>query len=399
MELPEGMGRQLIWGLLALQQRLVSRSALLTALDSWHNRPEQPLSRIVLEQQTLDADQTARLDTAIQDILDRHDSDPVKMFHVIALGEALEGVLEEVSDSVWLSRLRLAAKAVGVEETGASSLTQSSAAGDPQPSSATDEADQGDCTVGLAALSPAANPPYPVAPRYPGTPVKMRDTGGQIEDSEGRAGGSSDTELWAGGVAADSQTTSPPGEDGNGSAQPPLAGMGTVQSRYRILRPHAEGGLGAVFVAHDEELHREVALKEILERHGQSTEYRLRFLLEAEVTGGLEHPGIVPVYGLGQYEDGRPYYAMRFIRGESFKSAIAHFHMADKPDRDPGERAVPAPVAHPFRGRLRGDCLRPQPRRAASGSQAGQCDARQVRRNPGRRLGPGQASGSLLSGR
>ena len=46
------------------------------------------------------------------------------------------------------------------------------------------------------------------------------------------------------------------------------------------------------------------------------------------------------MYGLGQYEDGRPYYAMRFIRGECFKSAIAQFHMADKPDRDPGERAL-----------------------------------------------------------
>ena len=110
--------------------------------------------------------------------------------------------------------------------------------------------------------------------------------------------------------------------------------------RYRILRPHAQGGLGAVFVAHDEELHREVALKEILERHAHITENRLRFLLEAEVTGGLEHPGIVPVHGLGQYPDGRPYYAMRFIRGVSLKTAIAAFHAADGPDRDPSERAL-----------------------------------------------------------
>ena len=113
-----------------------------------------------------------------------------------------------------------------------------------------------------------------------------------------------------------------------------------MPTRYRIIRPHAEGGLGAVFVAHDEELHREVALKEILERHAHSTESRLRFLLEAEVTGGLEHPGIVPVYGLGQYDDGRPYYAMRFIRGNSLKAAIAAFHAADGPDRDPAERAL-----------------------------------------------------------
>jgi serine/threonine-protein kinase len=110
--------------------------------------------------------------------------------------------------------------------------------------------------------------------------------------------------------------------------------------RFRILRPHARGGLGAVFVAHDEELHREVALKEIQDRHADHPESRSRFMLEAEITGGLEHPGIVPVYGLGTYGDGRPYYAMRFIRGDSLKEAIERFHQADVPDRDPGERGL-----------------------------------------------------------
>jgi len=70
--------------------------------------------------------------------------------------------------------------------------------------------------------------------------------------------------------------------------------------RFRILRPHAQGGLGVVSVALDEELHREVALKEIQERYASEEQPRLRFLLEAEITGGLEHPGIVPVYGLGR---------------------------------------------------------------------------------------------------
>jgi serine/threonine protein kinase len=96
--------------------------------------------------------------------------------------------------------------------------------------------------------------------------------------------------------------------------------------RFRILRPHARGGLGAVFVALDSELHREVALKQILDRHADDPASRQRFLLEAEVTGGLEHPGIVPVYGLGTHGDGRPFYAMRFIRGDSLKEAIEHFH-------------------------------------------------------------------------
>ena len=96
--------------------------------------------------------------------------------------------------------------------------------------------------------------------------------------------------------------------------------------RFRILRPHAKGGLGAVFVALDVELNREVALKQILDSHADDPLSRHRFLMEAEITGGLEHPGIVPVYGLGTYADGRPYYAMRFVRGESLKEAIDRFH-------------------------------------------------------------------------
>src|SRR5207249_978570 len=74
---------------------------------------------------------------------------------------------------------------------------------------------------------------------------------------------------------------------------------GMARSRYRVLRPHARGGLGQVFVALDEELNREVALKEIQARHADNADSRRRFLLEGELTGRLEHPGIVPVYGLG----------------------------------------------------------------------------------------------------
>jgi len=88
----------------------------------------------------------------------------------------------------------------------------------------------------------------------------------------------------------------------------PSVGTSTSSGlRFRVLRPHARGGLGEVLVAHDGELHREVALKQIQNRHADNPESRSRFLLEAEITGGLEHPGIVPVYGLGHYADGRPY--------------------------------------------------------------------------------------------
>jgi eukaryotic-like serine/threonine-protein kinase len=103
-------------------------------------------------------------------------------------------------------------------------------------------------------------------------------------------------------------------------------GGSTSASRYRHLKLHARGGLGEVYVAVDGELNREVALKEIQGRHLDRSDTQFRFIFEAEVTGGLEHPGIVPVYGLGRYPDGRPYYAMRFIRGDSLKAAIKKFH-------------------------------------------------------------------------
>ena len=129
-------------------------------------------------------------------------------------------------------------------------------------------------------------------------------------------------------------------EDPYATTAPSVGASTSTGSRFRILRPHARGGLGQVYVAHDEELHREVALKEIQERHADDPNSRSRFLLEAEITGGLEHPGIVPIYGLGTYGDGRPYYAMRFIRGDSLKEALERFHRAEGAGRDPGERAL-----------------------------------------------------------
>ncbi len=99
-----------------------------------------------------------------------------------------------------------------------------------------------------------------------------------------------------------------------------------ARNRFRILRTHARGGLGQVSLAEDEALHRHVALKEILDRYADQPGSRERFLVEAEITGRLQHPGIVPVYGLGTYPDGRPFYAMRFIEGDNLLTAIRRFH-------------------------------------------------------------------------
>jgi len=126
------------------------------------------------------------------------------------------------------------------------------------------------------------------------------------------------------GTLSQAASAADPDADSRTLTMPPRPDQSEM--RFQIVRPHAEGGLGRVSIAVDREFNREVAFKEIKSRHQSSQDAQQRFLLEAQVTGGLEHPGIVPVYGLGHFQDGRPFYAMRFIRGDSLKEAINTFH-------------------------------------------------------------------------
>lgn len=105
----------------------------------------------------------------------------------------------------------------------------------------------------------------------------------------------------------------------------PLAAV-SEHDRFEILSEHARGGLGEVLLAKDRQLNRQVALKRIREKWADHDSAKIRFQLEAEITGRLEHPGVVPVYALGQRDDGEVYYAMRFIRGQSLEEAAKEFH-------------------------------------------------------------------------
>jgi hypothetical protein len=102
-------------------------------------------------------------------------------------------------------------------------------------------------------------------------------------------------------------------------------GSPAAGSRFAILRPHARGGLGQISVALDGELHRELALKELRPERADDPNSRTRFVLEGEITGRLEHTGVVPLYGLGRDAQGRPFYATRFVKGQSLKEAIDRF--------------------------------------------------------------------------
>ncbi len=239
------MAQNLLFGLLALQNGMITQDALLLAFHAWTQSKDRPMAEVLAAQGLLSQPRRALLEALAAEHLAVHGGDPEKSLAALHAGRSTRESLARI--------------------------------GDPEI-----EATLGH--VGTAA--------------------------GSTEDDADRTG------TYAVGT-----TTS----DGQ---------------RFRVLRPHARGGLGAVFVALDTELHREVALKQILDRHADDPVSRSRFLLEAEVTGGLEHPGIVPVYGLGTYGDGRPYYAMRFIRGDSLKEAVERFHGDEELKKHTGRCAL-----------------------------------------------------------
>jgi serine/threonine-protein kinase len=133
------------------------------------------------------------------------------------------------------------------------------------------------------------------------------------------------------------------GDQDDGSSTADWSGQAEgadTEGRFQIVRFHKEGGLGEVYLARDSQLHRIVALKRIKHTKVAEKDKRDRFVVEAEITGRLEHPCIVPVYSLGTFDDGRPFYAMRFIRGDNLEAAIDQFHQAEQAGRDAGARTL-----------------------------------------------------------
>src|SRR5207249_8715713 len=97
--------------------------------------------------------------------------------------------------------------------------------------------------------------------------------------------------------------------------------------RYAMLRLAGIGGIGRVWLARDGSMGREVALKELRPDRAHAGFWG-RFVREAQVTGQLEHPGIVPVYEVGRRpQDNQPYYTMRFVRGRTLDAAVAAYHV------------------------------------------------------------------------
>jgi PAS domain S-box-containing protein len=100
-----------------------------------------------------------------------------------------------------------------------------------------------------------------------------------------------------------------------------------MRERITLRHLHSSGGIGEVWRAFDKVLGREVALKWLKRDQAEHLDNRARFHREAQITGQLDHPGVVPVYDYSLTEDGtRCYYTMRFLRGRTLAEVIAEFH-------------------------------------------------------------------------
>jgi tetratricopeptide (TPR) repeat protein len=97
---------------------------------------------------------------------------------------------------------------------------------------------------------------------------------------------------------------------------------------YLLKQFYAKGGMGEVWLAEDPVIGRSVALKRMLSKDSQ---HATRFRVEAQVTGKLEHPGIVPVHELGTNAQGEPYYVMKFVQGRTLSKVIKEFHAKELP--------------------------------------------------------------------
>ena len=97
------------------------------------------------------------------------------------------------------------------------------------------------------------------------------------------------------------------------------------EHRYERTRLHATGGMGRVWLARDNSIGRNVALKELRPEGAGTLGISRRFLNEAKVTGQLEHPGIVPVYEVATDASGQPFYTMRFVKGRTLHEEVQEF--------------------------------------------------------------------------
>jgi eukaryotic-like serine/threonine-protein kinase len=106
----------------------------------------------------------------------------------------------------------------------------------------------------------------------------------------------------------------------NSTELPPAADRSV---RVQLLGEIARGGMGVVFKGRDPDLGRDLAVKVLLDAHKDKPELVRRFVEEAQIGGQLQHPGVVPVYELGNFGDCRPYFTMKLVKGQTLSELLS----------------------------------------------------------------------------
>ena len=110
------------------------------------------------------------------------------------------------------------------------------------------------------------------------------------------------------------------------TSPPPAPGPAPLCDRYEDLGLVGQGGMGEVRRVFDRELRRPLAMKIMRPGLPEVADAPERFALEARITAGLQHPGIVPVHDAGHLPDGRLYYTMRLVEGRTLRQVITLLH-------------------------------------------------------------------------
>ena len=323
-----GADRNLLFGLLALQNGLIDQAQLVAAFQAWTLEKDRPLAEHLVARGDLDADDRGVVEALVARHLKKHGGSTAKSLAALPAGRSTQRSLAGLDDP------ELAASLAGLPGVG-------------------------------AGPTPAAS--------GPSTSISGRR---RRRQRPGRARRRDEDDHLARRPARRRPDDRPPAADGgDGEPRPRPAG------RYQLLGEIARGGMGSVLRGRDPDLGRDLALKVLLDHHRDRPDLVDRFVEEAQICGQLQHPGVVPVYELGTLADHRPFFTMKLVKGQTLAALLAE---RSAPSRRPA--AVPVDL----RGDLPDDGLRPRPGRDPPRPEAVQRDGRVVRRGAGDGLGPGQ---------
>src|SRR3954467_3159903 len=162
--------------------------------------------------------------------------------------------------------------------------------------------------------------------RSPRSPTRSRASRCRPHRRAGRPARSPATALTRSTTTARARTTAPATTRSTDRATTAtgagISAPGTAPGRFRIDATLGRGGMAVVYLAHDTELGRPVALKLMADHCADEAAFRARFAREAQAAARLSHPNIVQVFDIGE-EAGLPFIVMEYVEGETLGDTLA----------------------------------------------------------------------------